>query len=327
VTVLGAKDGYQSASVTIRVTVALPENSLSASPSKLSLAVGQSASVTVTAQASGTFVWEADSSALSISANGAAATVTAQKTGSYTIKVTCKADGRQQATVSIPVTVSAKALTLTYPNSASVAAGKDTVLTFSSTVDVTLTASCKGNIEAEVDGMDVIVTGVETGSATLTVTASATGYEPVTVKIPVEVTKSVPAIPKMSSTYKDVAKKIFELTNEEREAAGLSALKLDSDLSALAEIRSEEASELWSHTRPDGRSSETVLSDYGISYYSTGENLFSANLLDASAAVDGWMNSTTHRANILRAEFTKIGIAVVYGDDGYYYYTQIFLKE
>ena len=69
------------------------------------------------------------------------------------------------------------------------------------------------------------------------------------------------------------AKQVVNLVNEERTKAGLSALVLDETLASAAMVRATEIETSFSHTRPDGRSFSTVLSDMGIQYRRSGENI------------------------------------------------------
>ena len=66
--------------------------------------------------------------------------------------------------------------------------------------------------------------------------------------------------------------------------------------------------ELFSHDRPDGTSCFTVLSQCGVSgFWTAGENI-AAGTSNPEAAMEMWMNSEGHRANILSGDFTHIGV-------------------
>lgn len=114
--------------------------------------------------------------------------------------------------------------------------------------------------------------------------------------------------PSDDSTQSD-AQKVVDLVNEARAAQGLSPLVLDSALTACADIRAVEIGTSFSHTRPDGRSCFTVLSDNGYSYRKAGENIASG-YRSPESVVNGWLNSPGHRANILSAEFGRIGVGI-----------------
>lgn len=103
--------------------------------------------------------------------------------------------------------------------------------------------------------------------------------------------------------------------NEIRAEAGLSQLKWDNNLETVANVRANEISKSFSHTRPNGREWYTVNSKI-----QGGENLaFGFNT--AKDVVDAWMNSPTHRDNILYDEFNKVAISI-YEEDGIYYWAQ-----
>lgn len=109
----------------------------------------------------------------------------------------------------------------------------------------------------------------------------------------------------------------LDATNQQRTAAGLSVLKWDSSLAQCAAVRATEATESWSHTRPNGSEWYTVNSQ--VQY---GENL-AKNYNSGENVVTGWMASPTHRANLLSSDFKTIGIAV-YNYGGKWYWAQEF---
>lgn len=115
---------------------------------------------------------------------------------------------------------------------------------------------------------------------------------------------------------------VFEIVNQEREKDGKDALEWDDDLAACAQERAYEIKEEFSHTRPDGSSCFTVLSDAGISYTSSGENIASGQR-NPELVMNAWMNSPGHRKNILKSSFGRMGVGCAY-IDGYYYWVQVF---
>lgn len=123
---------------------------------------------------------------------------------------------------------------------------------------------------------------------------------------------------------------VLKLVNKERTAAGLKSLTLDNSVCKAAQKRAVEISTKnnFSHTRPDGRSCETVLDDMKISYSHWGENL-AVGQTTPKEVVDAWMNSEGHRKNILNPNFTKIGIGYYYNSSTQYKYhwSQMFIKN
>ena len=102
--------------------------------------------------------------------------------------------------------------------------------------------------------------------------------------------------------------------NARRAEAGMSELKMDKKLCALATIRAYECTISFSHTRPNGSSCFSLLKEYNYKGGSlAGENLlYASSSYTAARLVDVWMDSTSHKNNILSASFTKAGIGIFY---------------
>lgn len=128
--------------------------------------------------------------------------------------------------------------------------------------------------------------------------------------------------PAVSSSLQDYADAVVSLVNQERTAQGLQPLQSVPVLNDAAAVRSQELVTSFSHTRPDGRSCATVLSDLNISWNTTGENI-AYGYSTPEAVMNGWMQSSGHKANILNADFDSIGVGVI-SRNGVLYWTQIF---
>lgn len=113
------------------------------------------------------------------------------------------------------------------------------------------------------------------------------------------------------------AGEILRLTNVERQKMGLSPLRADFALSEAAAIRVDEATKVYSHTRPDGTPYYTALR--GIKYRQAGENL-QAGAATPAEAVRQWMNSPAHRENILHKDYNALGIGYIYVADSKYHH-------
>ena len=111
---------------------------------------------------------------------------------------------------------------------------------------------------------------------------------------------------------------VFSLVNEKREEEGLDPLTWNKTLTKDALSRAKEISKKFSHTRPNGKEWYTL--DEKNMY---GENL-GKNYTTAQEVFDAWMNSESHKENILWEEFTQIGIALYITKDGSYYWVQEF---
>lgn len=125
-----------------------------------------------------------------------------------------------------------------------------------------------------------------------------------------------------SASLSNYASEVLRLVNIERAKAGLSSYTTNQTITAAANKRANETSVSFSHTRPDGSGFSTVLQEFGISYRAAGENI-AYGQRTPQEVVTGWMNSPGHRANILNANFNKIGIGV-YQKNGVIYWTQEF---
>ncbi len=120
-----------------------------------------------------------------------------------------------------------------------------------------------------------------------------------------------------------LAAELLKQINQKRTANGLSTLSYSSDLQASADIRAKESVQNFSHLRPDGRGCETAVT---VDYTVTGENLIqvTSEFATADIMMDTWMNSPTHRNNILLASFTKMAVGI-YVSNGTTYVSTVFV--
>lgn len=132
-----------------------------------------------------------------------------------------------------------------------------------------------------------------------------------------------PDAPEESGGVQEAAAAVTSLVNAARRDAGLSELELDADLCAAAQARAQEIAQSFSHTRPDGSSCFTILEEFGISYRAAGENI-AMGQRTPEEVMDGWMNSSGHRANILNGTFTSIGVGYYVDGAGAAHWVQIF---
>lgn len=107
---------------------------------------------------------------------------------------------------------------------------------------------------------------------------------------------------------------LVEDANAEREDLNLSSLKINPILEQAAKIKAEDMANrgYFSHYTPEGNSPWYFLDLVDYKYESAGENL-AVNFNDSSATHKAWMNSPTHKANIIEKKFTEIGIATAEG--------------
>lgn len=126
-----------------------------------------------------------------------------------------------------------------------------------------------------------------------------------------------------SETELSYAEQVVKLVNEERAKNGLSPLTIDKSVESAALVRSKEIEKSFSHTRPNGSSFSTALKEQGVSFKGAGENI-AWGQKSPEEVMQGWMNSEGHRANILNAKFTKIGVGYYQNSNGTNYWTQLF---
>ena len=130
---------------------------------------------------------------------------------------------------------------------------------------------------------------------------------------------------KNTSSLTSDEQEVFELINEQRVKNGLSALKIDEEVQRVARIKAQDLvdNNYFSHTSPTYGSPFDMLKSFGITYRSAGENL--AGNSNNKAAVNAWMNSDGHRANILNDSFNYTGIGVVNSPKYGKIYVQMFI--
>ena len=113
------------------------------------------------------------------------------------------------------------------------------------------------------------------------------------------------------------AQKVFDQTNEERTKLGLEPLTYNSLLSQSAAKKAEDmfANNYWAHTSPNGTTPWDFFKSVGYQYSVAGENL-ARDFYDTESLMKAWMNSPTHKANIINSKYQEIGIGVVNGTLG-----------
>jgi uncharacterized protein YkwD len=108
--------------------------------------------------------------------------------------------------------------------------------------------------------------------------------------------------------------KLFQLTNTQRINHGLNPLTYNQQLSQAAAAKAQDmfGKNYWAHFGPSGETPWNFILSSGYKYEYAGENL-AKNFLFSDGVVDAWMNSPSHRENILRSQYTDVGYAVVNG--------------
>ena len=132
-----------------------------------------------------------------------------------------------------------------------------------------------------------------------------------------------PSVPDTDTENANFVRQVVNLVNQERAKAGLSPVTADTSIQAAAQVRAKEIEKSFSHTRPDGSSFSTALTQQGVTYRGSGENI-AWGQKTPEQVMNGWMNSDGHRANILNKNFTKIGVGYHQNASGTNYWTQLF---
>lgn len=133
----------------------------------------------------------------------------------------------------------------------------------------------------------------------------------------------------------ELAYRIAELVNEERESRGKEALEINEELMENALLRAEEAVENFSHTRLNGDNYDTAVT---AEHSSASENLQGGGISKsdtleslAEQIVDGWLNSSGHKKNMLNSKWEETGVGVYITGGGEYTISyrviQIFIKK
>ena len=129
-------------------------------------------------------------------------------------------------------------------------------------------------------------------------------------------------------TFSAPVANVLTETNIERKAAGLSALAASSEANRVAQVRADEMARTgqFSHQLRENGSPGDTLDKYNVKYYGWGENIYMGSSSPA-IAVDAWMNSSPHRANILNKNYTHLGIGTAKNAQGSTIHVQVFLIQ
>ncbi len=130
-------------------------------------------------------------------------------------------------------------------------------------------------------------------------------------------------IPQISQSVLSYESEVIRLVNEVRRENGLKALTANWELSRVARYKSQDMLNkgYFSHTSPTYGTPSQMIKAFGLSFRTAGENI-ARGYPTPQAVVNGWMNSSGHRANILNASYTQIGVGYVAQGN---YWTQMFI--
>lgn len=120
---------------------------------------------------------------------------------------------------------------------------------------------------------------------------------------------------------------VFNLINAKRTANGLSPLNIDNELQNVARVKAKDMvdNNYFSHNSPTYGTPFNMMKNFGITYKTAGENI--AGNSSNQGAVEAWMNSEGHRANILNSSYNYTGVAVVKSTKYGKIYVQMFIGK
>lgn len=118
--------------------------------------------------------------------------------------------------------------------------------------------------------------------------------------------------------------RLFDLTNQARANSGLPALRFDPRLCRAARLHSANMARYntMSHSL-DGRSHQNRAAEAGYPSGMVAENI-SYSQYSPDGAINTWLNSSGHRANMLSYSYADLGVGIAYSSGGAPYYTQVF---
>lgn len=124
------------------------------------------------------------------------------------------------------------------------------------------------------------------------------------------------------------AKAVLRLVNAERAKVGLKELTLSDKLNSIADTKAKDMAinNYFSHTSPTYGSPFEMLQHFGVTYRAAGENI-AAGQITASEVMNSWMNSSGHRANILNANYTELGVGYYEGGKYRTEWVQLFIGK
>lgn len=134
-------------------------------------------------------------------------------------------------------------------------------------------------------------------------------------------------IPNIDSV-KGIEEQVLNLVNQERQKAGLKPLAMDWELARVARMKSQDMANknYFSHTSPTYGSPFDMMKQFGISFRTAGENIASGQRTPQEV-MTSWMNSQGHRENILKPDFTHLGVGYYRGGSYGHMWTQMFIAK
>lgn len=150
---------------------------------------------------------------------------------------------------------------------------------------------------------------------------------------PVAAVTRAPAEPVTEQVLTQSARDLVLLTNRQRTGLGLIALRTDPDLMAIARDRANvmAATDVMSHTEPNGQKVFDRLNAAGLTWYGAGEiiawNNYPTEPLSVAESIRAWMASPGHHAIMVSTGYNYVGFGAAVSATGRRYYAGVFVKE
>lgn len=115
----------------------------------------------------------------------------------------------------------------------------------------------------------------------------------------------------LGSTTNISSASLLDITNNERQNNGITELQVNTLLEKAAQLKADDMQKrnYWAHQTPDGKDPWIFIASAGYNYAKAGENL-AYGFNDSKAIIDGWLNSPSHRKNLLDSTFTEVGFGI-----------------
>lgn len=148
-------------------------------------------------------------------------------------------------------------------------------------------------------------------------------------RVYVEKTRTKPNVPAPPTVF-DLERQAFQLINEKRREQGLKLLEWNETVAKIARLHSESMAnyKFFSHTGLDGSIVSDRADKSGLNKWrAIGENIAYNRGYEQPIefAVERWMQSPSHKRNLLNEQWRESAVGIAVTPDGTYYFTQVFL--
>lgn len=143
-------------------------------------------------------------------------------------------------------------------------------------------------------------------------------------------TKTLEKTDSTNNSYSTLERKAFDLINQQRAKINLELLTWSDEVANIARVHSKDMAtfNFFSHSSLDGLLVNDRADIFGVKQWrAIGENIAYNRGYDnpVEFAVERWMQSASHRENLLNSRWKESGIGIAVTDNGTYYFTEVFL--